>query len=154
MFKVALTFKPSYFSRFFRRMSFVSQARSVLKPCDVQVVCPSDFKVVLYHANCVDGFGAAFSALHYAQQKKLQIDAIPVSHGQNPPFEALQGRNVLIADFSYKKVRRLFYVEEVHAQIVDSASKVLVLDHHVSGQSEHAETPGCFFDMSMSGASM
>jgi len=120
------------------KMSFVHPARLYLVPSAVQVV--------LYHANCVDGYGAAFSALHYAQGSKSQIEAIAVSHGEPPPLDKIRNKNVVIADFCYKK--------DVHMKVVGAASRVIILDHHVSAQAEHKDTDGAFFDMSMSGATM
>lgn len=54
----------------------------------------------------MDGFGAAFSALHFGRQTNSEIEAIPVSHGDLPDLEKLRGKNVLVADFSFKKVTR------------------------------------------------
>jgi oligoribonuclease NrnB/cAMP/cGMP phosphodiesterase (DHH superfamily) len=74
--------------------------------------------VVLYHADCLDGFGSAFSAW-----KKFGESAsyIPVRH-QEPPPKDLAGKEIYIIDFSYPK-ETLLAVEK-------AAKRLIVLDHH------------------------
>lgn len=55
-----------------------------------------DPNVVLYHADCMDGFGAA-----WALWKRFpNAEYIPVKYGQAPP-SGLSGKHVVMADFSY-----------------------------------------------------
>lgn len=114
--------------------------------------------LILYHANCPDGFCAAWVA-----HRKFgdNTDYLPVSYGQRPPDVA--GRRVYVLDFSYKR--------EVMRQILSSAMFVTVLDHHKTAQAELAgivdefilrpdlianppgsELPFVWFDMEKSGA--
>ena len=52
--------------------------------------------VVLYNADCMDGFGAA-----WALWKRFpNAEYIPVKYGQAPP-SGLSGKHVVMADFSY-----------------------------------------------------
>ena len=112
---------------------------------------------VLYHANCYDGFGAAWAAW-----KRLGDDAtyIPVSYG-NPPPEIEPHSTVYLLDFSYPREILLSLAERVY--------HLTVLDHHKTAQQELAELgrpvhrfnievnpPGLFvnFDMDESGASL
>ena len=54
--------------------------------------------VVLYHAECADGFGAAWALWNQFPTARF----IPVKHG-NPPPAGLQDQRVVIVDFSYAR---------------------------------------------------
>ncbi len=106
--------------------------------------CP----VVLYHAKCDDGFGAA-----YAAWLALGNDAVylPVSHGDSFPLERVVGSEVFILDFSYSP--------DVLAAAAEVAHRIVLLDHHVSAarQWQGLETIAgvdVVFDMGRSGAQM
>jgi uncharacterized protein len=96
-------------------------------------------RYVLYHGNCHDGFGAAWSAW-----RKFADDAryIPVSHG-NPPPELPPGSDVLIVDFAYPRATLLQLAGEHQVQ---------VLDHHKTAQADLEGLDFCIFDMNRSGA--
>jgi len=96
---------------------------------------------VLYHANCYDGFGSAWSAW-----RKFGDAAVyqPVTHG-NPPPEMPAGSDVLIADFAYPR-RTLEELADRH--------HVQVLDHHKTSEADLRGLPYCEFDMNRSGAMM
>lgn len=81
--------------------------------------------LVLYHANCSDGFCAAWVA-----HKKFgaAADYLPVQYGQSPPDVA--GRRVFILDFSYKR--------PVMRSLLSQAEQIVVLDHHKTAESELA----------------
>jgi len=77
---------------------------------------------VIYHANCTDGFGAAFAAW-----KKLGDDAeyMPQNYGEASPdmwAEKCRDRDVYILDFSFPKL--------VMEHIFKAASRVVWRDHH------------------------
>ena len=57
---------------------------------------PSSVEVVLYHANCNDGFGAAYSAWKLLGNR---AEYIACSHGTPPPD--ITGKKVVCLDFSY-----------------------------------------------------
>ena len=98
-----------------------------------------DPNVVLYHADCTDGFGAA-----WALWKRFpKANFIPVKHGQTPP-SGLGGQHVVMADFSYGR--------EVIEQIYREAASFQILDHHVTAQAALAGLPYAYFDMKKSGA--
>lgn len=94
--------------------------------------------LVIYHANCADGFGAAFAAW-----LKLGDEAeyAPQQYGQPP--ERLQneifGREVYILDFSYPRV--------VMDAIFMDAKRVVWLDHHKTA----FEMWGCMDDFARRG---
>lgn len=77
--------------------------------------------LVIYHANCWDGFCAAW----VAQGKLGEIEAVPAYYGASPP--ECDGRNVYILDFSYSR--------DVMLQLFRRAQTVVVLDHHKTAQS-------------------
>lgn len=81
--------------------------------------------MVIYHANCPDGFCGAWVA-----HKILGDDAeyVPAQYSQAPPDVA--GRKVLIVDFSYKR--------PVMRDILSQAAAVTVLEHHKTAELELA----------------
>ena len=96
--------------------------------------------VLLYHANCPDGFGSAYSFWKKFQDK---MEYVPVSHGKPPP-DGLKGKKIFIADFSYDK--------ETLMSIKKDAESIVVIDHHISAKKELDGLDFCHFDMDHSGA--
>lgn len=96
---------------------------------------------VIYHANCVDGFTAAWCAWRKFGDVALYQDA---QYGDEPPDCA--GQDVVIVDFSYPRA--------VLERIAKTANSLLVLDHHKTAQSELEGLPYCTFDMARSGAGL
>ncbi|MGH7165856.1 MAG: phosphoesterase [Nitrospiraceae bacterium] len=102
-------------------------------------VIPPD--LVLYHAECTDGFGAAwalwkrFPAAHY----------LPVKHGQPPPH-GLASRRIMILDFSYPRA--------ILEAIAQKSASLLVLDHHITAERALVGLPFARFDQKKSGAVM
>ncbi len=102
-------------------------------------VIPPD--LVLYHAECADGFGAAwalwkrFPAAHY----------LPVKHGMPPPL-GLAGRRIMILDFSYSRANL--------EAIAQESAGLLVLDHHITAERALVGLPFARFDQKKSGAVM
>lgn len=102
-------------------------------------------KMVLYHANCPDGFAAAWSCW-----KALGDTAeyIPCSYGDDPPdvTDAL----VYIVDFSFKRA--------VLTAMAERAARIIVLDHHATAQADLADlvlpNVEVVFDMQRSGATL
>jgi len=94
--------------------------------------------LVLYHAQCMDGFCAAWVVC------KVYPDAefVAVSY-QGPPPD-VSGRNVIIVDFSYKR--------DVMEEIKKNAQSLRVFDHHKTAWEELCSLPYCVFDMKRSGA--
>ncbi len=96
--------------------------------------------IVLYHRNCMDGFGGA-----YAAWKKFGADAeyIAVQYHDNPKID-LTDKEVYILDFSYPK--------EVLLDIEKKASKLVVLDHHIGAKDAVESVREHVFDNDHSGA--
>jgi oligoribonuclease NrnB/cAMP/cGMP phosphodiesterase (DHH superfamily) len=95
--------------------------------------------VVLYHAECADGFGAAWALWRRFSQARF----IPVKHGSPPP-EGLKGERVVIVDFSYAR--------DVLDSMARETDRLLVLDHHITAEKALAGLPYAYFDMKKSGA--
>ncbi len=104
--------------------------------------------LIIYHANCLDGFGAAYAAFAYFSVHHIEAEYLAAGHGDEPP--ECGGREIYIVDFSYKR--------DVLQRICSVAEKVTVLDHHITAQEqlvgldrEHANLK-VVFDMDKSGA--
>lgn len=97
---------------------------------------------VLYHGNCADGFGAAYSAWLCLQER---AEYLPVSHGQEPPDLPRQAQ-VAIVDFSYPRATLLKLREEV--------AGLVVLDHHKSAEIELQGLDFAHFAMDKAGVRM
>lgn len=74
---------------------------------------------VLYHANCDDGFAAAYAIWSVVGEQ--QTDYLPVNYKQPPP-DLREGADVLIVDFSYPPATLKAMAEKYQ--------RVVVLDHH------------------------
>jgi oligoribonuclease NrnB/cAMP/cGMP phosphodiesterase (DHH superfamily) len=97
-------------------------------------------RLVLYHAFCTDGFGAAWAAW-----KRLGNLAsyVPVQHGVPPP-PIPAGSQVYILDFAYARA-------EIEA-IRERASSVMVIDHHRTAEEELRGLDCVLFDNGKSAA--
>lgn len=79
--------------------------------------------LIIYHANCADGFGAAFAAW-----MKLGDDAeyLPVQYGEKVPLDPsrvqYEDREVYVLDFSFSR--------EAMERLFANAKRVVWLDHH------------------------
>lgn len=98
-----------------------------------------DPTVVLYHADCLDGFGAAWALWKKYPDARYQ----PVEHGRPPPA-GLDNDHVVIVDFSYPR--------EVIERLAESTASLRILDHHVTAQAALDGLPYAHFDMNKSGA--
>lgn len=95
---------------------------------------------VLYHAECADGFGAAFAAWQVLGDVAHYI---AVHHGAPPPPLPPHAR-VAIVDFSYKK--------DVISQLKSRVMELLILDHHTTAQEELRGLDFAVFNLDKSGA--
>jgi len=102
---------------------------------------PSDVNVVIYHAKCSDGMGAAYAAWKLLGNR---AEYIPCSHGNPPPD--VTGKNVAILDFSFTNA--------VTKQMIEDANSLLIIDHHKSAMVELHDISETIFDMNSSGATM
>lgn len=105
--------------------------------------------LIVFHANCLDGFGSAYSAwVHFKLNHNIEADYLPAAHGDTPPDAS--GRVVYLLDYAYKRAGM--------EQLCQQAAKVIVLDHHITAVNELAGMDQQFdnlelhFDMERSGA--
>lgn len=108
--------------------------------------------IVIYHANCMDGFASAW-AFHKLKEQDYPggVEYIADSYGKGVQNEnAIDGSDVYILDFSYNR-------EEL-ARICKFANNVVLLDHHKTAQATLENWPDkpknleIVFDMNRSGA--
>lgn len=96
--------------------------------------------VVIYHDQCRDGFGAA-----YAAWKKFGDNASYVPRKtQDPVPEGLEGKEIYIVDYSYRKPA---------LEVLRSKNRsVVVIDHHETAREAVTSFKENVFDMEHSGA--
>lgn len=99
--------------------------------------------VVIYHGNCVDGFGAAWCFWH-----KYKDDAIYVPGVYNEDPIELIGENIYLVDFSYKR--------KTVEKLLDNNNSVTLIDHHKTAIEDLSGLPGLetYCDINKSGATL
>lgn len=105
--------------------------------------------LVIFHANCLDGFGSAYGAwVHFFVQQGVEAEYLPAAHGDTPPDAS--GKTVYLLDYAYKRAGM--------EQLCQQAEKVIVLDHHItaveqlSGLDQQFDNLELLLDMERSGA--
>ena len=83
------------------------------------VVEPSSVNCVIYHADCTDGFGSAYSAWKLLGNR---AEYHACKHGTPPPD--VTGKVVAILDFSYSNA--------VTKKMIEDADGLIIIDHHKS----------------------
>lgn len=85
--------------------------------------------ICLYHFPCDDGFAAAW----IARRKWPDIVMAPTNYGRMFPDVDYRGKNILIADFSYKP--------DAISELMMSfgARSIVMLDHHKTAEADLAE---------------
>ena len=107
-------------------------------------------RVVLYHANCSDGFTAAW-ALWKFKKGFSSAEFIAENHKFTETTKLLKRPNINELEVMYIDIC------PPRAQLIEihtAASSILVLDHHESAMRECKDLPYCTFDMDHSGAMM
>ncbi len=84
----------------------------------------TDEVLVIYHADCLDGFGAAWSAFC---KFKDQARYIPARHGDEMP-EFTAGAKVYILDFCYPASCLM--------EAANTAGQIFLIDHHVTAMEQ------------------
>jgi nanoRNase/pAp phosphatase (c-di-AMP/oligoRNAs hydrolase) len=96
--------------------------------------------VVIYHADCPDGFGAA-----YAAWKKFGDTASYIPCPMPAPVpEGIVGKELYIVDYSYN--------QEILQELIETNVSVVVIDHHQSNENAVRAFPQNVFDTKHSGA--
>lgn len=112
----------------------------------------------IYHGNCADGFGAAWVVRQALAAANVDFHAA----AYDKPAPDVAGRSVIIVDFSYPL--------EALQQMAETATSILVIDHHKTAAEALAQLPKApssyllwmesydqltaLFDMHRSGAGM
>lgn len=98
--------------------------------------------IVLYHAECPDGFAAAWAAW-----KKFGdlADYLPLFHNNTSIIESLEGKQVYLLDITYE----MRYMKELVAK-----NEVVVIDHHLMRKKEVETAQKYSFDTNKSGAGL
>ena len=107
--------------------------------------------VVLYHANCTDGFTAAYCFHKFMEPNYGRTEYIPVNyHEPVENIHDLKDWDVYILDFSFPR--------DILVRMCLFANEVTVLDHHKTAQADlenwadQPKNPTLVFDMTRSGA--
>jgi oligoribonuclease NrnB/cAMP/cGMP phosphodiesterase (DHH superfamily) len=100
---------------------------------------PGSVDFVIYHGDCSDGFGAAYSAWKLLGDRAEYHSA---KYGEPPPDVA--GKNVVVLDFSYDNATT--------KRLIKEAKSFLIIDHHKSAMVELHDVSCTRFDMNHSGA--
>ena len=104
--------------------------------------------LILYHADCDDGFGAAYAAWRNLGDC---AEYRPVYYGDVVPPELLAGKRVFIVDFSFPP--------DIVSDMAHHATQITLLDHHKSAAAQWVQAVSnpnvtVVFDMERSGAQM
>ena len=100
---------------------------------------PTSIDTVIYHADCSDGFGAAYAAWKLLGNRADYYDC---KHGKPPPD--VTDKVVAILDFSFDNATT--------KQMIEDAAGLIVIDHHKSAMVELHDISNTIFDMTKSGA--
>lgn len=112
-------------------------------------------KMIIYHANCADGFTSNWVA-HHALLKQWRgsdisegspspvIECVPMHYKQPPPD--VTDKEVYICDFSFPR--------QILLEMKSKASALVVLDHHQTAKEDLEGLDFCIFDMGRSGAAI
>ena len=99
--------------------------------------------VVIYHADCPDGFGGAWAAWKKFGNK---AEYIPASYGA-PVLKGLENKELYFIDFIYDQ-----YDENGIKDLIKRNRRVTVIDHHVSKEKLTKLTRDYSYDINHSGS--
>jgi len=104
--------------------------------------------LIIYHANCIDGFTAAWVVERSLGNVEKRLFA--AEYGSEPPWELIEAAHrVIIVDFSYPRAQM-----EAIALINDHAGSMICLDHHATAKANLGGLPYALFNDSHCGAKM
>lgn len=95
--------------------------------------------IIIYHGNCPDGFGAAWS---FWKKYGTKAEYIAANYGMQAPD--VTGKDVYIVDFSFSR--------EVTEDLARKAKSILILDHHKTAFENLNDLPYFVYDVNHSGA--
>ena len=109
---------------------------------------------VLYHANCPDGFTAAYVAYKYFGRENNLVDYIPVNYGEGIPELDERTEKVYILDFSFSQEEMNELYRRYDSDMHYGLTNITLLDHHKTAKETLDGWFGCTIDMYESGASL
>ena len=104
------------------------------------------FDIILFHYPCYDGLASAWIADMYHKLHNNTIVLYPIQHGTPIDLNQLKNKKVIFCDYS-PSLETLEEIEKI-------ATKILILDHHISAQRVLENKPYATFDMKRSGAGL
>lgn len=105
-------------------------------PCNANTIC-------LYHGDCFDGLAAAV-AVYVGTGNIPEENFMPVYYGEEPPWDIIENKHLIIVDFSYKR--------PIMEKLKEQTKSLIVLDHHASAEKELSDLHYAIFDNSTCGA--
>ncbi len=99
--------------------------------------------LIVFHNACPDGFAAAF----IAKKRYPEAELLAQDHGLNPPYAEVEGKNVLVLDFSWR-------TREENIRLSKLANSFHIYDHHKTAQAVLEGLDFATFDMNRSGAGL
>lgn len=104
------------------------------------VILTMRYPLVLFHGDCMDGFGSAWAAHELFGDGAEYVPAV-YGRGELPD---VAGRDVLILDYSYPRA--------VLLNMTARARSLVLLDHHKTAEADLQGLDFALFDMNRSGA--
>jgi oligoribonuclease NrnB/cAMP/cGMP phosphodiesterase (DHH superfamily) len=104
------------------------------------------YDIVLFHYPCQDGLASAWVVQLYHTNQDKEIELYPIQHGKTINLERLTNKRVICCDYAPPK--------EVLDQVEKVASKITILDHHISSQKALVDKPYAIFDMTKAGVGL
>jgi uncharacterized protein len=96
--------------------------------------------LIIFHSPCCDGFTASW----VAKKKFPDAEFYPQAH--HKPAPDVTGKDVYVLDIAYTREKLL--------EMLDKATSLTVIDHHITNQKELEGLVFCKFDMLRSGAGL
>lgn len=111
----------------------------------------SHWDVVIHHYPCQDGLFSAYVAKMFndshGDNKEIEFYGTqPGKDDEYYDFPDVTGKNVLIADISFRK--------DIMIKLNNVAAHLVCLDHHKTAKEQLTDLDFCIFDMSRSGCQM
>ena len=95
--------------------------------------------VILYHADCSDGFGGAYAAW---KKFKNRAEYIAVRYSESLP-ENLAGKEVFMIDFCYSGANLDYLLKN---------TKLTIIDHHIGAKEDVLKASSFVFELNNSGS--
>lgn len=98
--------------------------------------------IILYHANCLDGFAAASVAWDYFHETHGDnLVMVPMAYNTPIPWDLMKDNNVYMLDYSRSPEEILPRVDELH--------RLTILDHHENAMKAWVDLGSKLFDYNM-----